>query len=62
MVKVNLIKCIKCMQIAPKEASRFDIPLCRMVYLPLMRPKLDSNIKRLEAEVAYGFRVGATIF
>jgi hypothetical protein len=62
MLKVNSNKCIEDMRIKPKEASRFDIPLCRMVYMPLVRPTLDSDIKRLEAEFAHGYRAGSCVF
>jgi hypothetical protein len=62
LLKVNSNKCIEHMRISPKEASRFDIPLCRMVYMPLVRPTLASDIKRLEAEFAHGYRAGASVF
>jgi hypothetical protein len=62
VLKVNSIKCIEHMHITPKEASRFDIPLCRMIYMPLVRPTLASDIKRLEAEFAHGYRHGASVF
>lgn len=48
--KVDSIQCIEDMWIIPKEVSRFDIPLCRMVYMLLVRPILNINIKRLEVE------------
>ena len=38
--KANSIQCIEGMRLSPKEASRFDIPLCRMIYMPLVRPTL----------------------
>jgi hypothetical protein len=62
LLKVNSNKCIEHMQILPKEASRFDIPLCRMIYMPLVRPTLASDIKHLEAEFAHGYRAGASVF
>jgi hypothetical protein len=62
LLKVNSNKCIDYMWIIPKEASRFDIPLCRMIYMPLVRPTLASDIKRLEAEFAHGYRAGASVF
>ena len=34
--KANSIQCIEGMRLLPKEASRFDIPLCRMIYMPLV--------------------------
>jgi hypothetical protein len=60
--KVNSIQCIEGMRIMPKEASRFDIPLCRMVYMSLVRPTLANNIKRLEAEFTHGYRPRAPVF
>jgi hypothetical protein len=36
ILKVNSNKCIERMRITPKEASRFDIPLCRIIYMPLV--------------------------
>jgi hypothetical protein len=60
--KANSIQCIEGMRMLPKEASRFDIPLCRMVYMPLVRPTLTHDIKRLEAEFIHGYRPGAPVF
>ena len=61
-LKVNSNKCIEHMWISPKEASRFDIPLCRMIYMPLVWPTLASDIKHLEAEFAHGYHVGVSVF
>jgi hypothetical protein len=60
--KANSIQCIEGMRILPKVESRFDIPLCRMVYMPLVRPTLSHDIKRLEAEFTHGYRLGAPVF
>jgi hypothetical protein len=60
--KVNSIQCTEGMRILPKEVSRFDIPLCRMVYMPLVRPTLANDIKRLEAEFTHGYRPGSAVF
>jgi hypothetical protein len=60
--KANSIQCIEGMQILPKEALRFDIPLYWMVYIPLVRPTLVHDIKRLEAEFTHGYRPGASVF
>ena len=60
--KANSIQCIEGMRLSPKEASRFDIPLCRMIYMPLVRPTLAQDIKRLEAEFTNGYRPGASVF
>jgi hypothetical protein len=60
--KANSIQCIEGMRLSPKEASRFDIPLCQMIYMPLVRPTLAHDIKRLEAEFIHGYRPGAFVF
>jgi hypothetical protein len=60
--KINSIQCIKSMRILSKEVSRFEIPLCRMVYMPLVRPTLAHDIKRLEAEFIHGYRPRAPVF
>jgi hypothetical protein len=60
--KVDSNQVIEGMRISPKDASRFDIPLCRMVYMPLVRPTLNIDIKRLEADFTHGYRPGAPVF
>jgi hypothetical protein len=60
--KVDSIQCIEGMRISPKEVSRLDIPLCHMVYMPLVRPTVAYNIKRLEAEFTHGYRPRAPVF
>jgi hypothetical protein len=50
------------MRILPKEVSRFEIPLCRMVYMPLVRPTLAHDIKRLEAKFTHGYWPRAPVF
>jgi hypothetical protein len=50
------------MRLSPKEASRFDIPLYRMIYMPLVRPTLAHDIMRLEVEFTNGYRPGASVF
>jgi hypothetical protein len=32
-----------------------------MVYMPLVHPTLDSDIKRLEVEFIHGYRIGANV-
>jgi hypothetical protein len=49
--KVSSIQCIEGMRILPKEESRFDISLYRMVYMLLVHPTLAHDIKRLEVEI-----------
>jgi hypothetical protein len=60
--KANSIQCIKAMRLLPKEASRFDILLYRMIYMPLVRPTLVHDIKRLEAKFICGYRPRTSVF
>jgi hypothetical protein len=60
--KANSIQCIEGMRLLSKEASRFDILLCRMIYMLLVRPTLTHDIKRLEAKFTHGYRPGASVF
>ena len=50
------------MRLSPKEAFRFDILLCRMIYMPLVHPILTQDIKRLEVEFTHGYRPGTSVF
>ena len=50
------------MRLSPKETSRFDIPLCQMIYMPLVRQPLAQDIKRLEVEFIHGYRPEASVF
>ena len=60
--KANSIQCIEGMRLSPKEASRFNILLCCMIYMPLVRPTLAQDIKRLEAEFTNGYRPTESVY
>jgi hypothetical protein len=60
--RANFINTIESLRISPRESSRLDVPLCRLMYMPLVRPTLQSDIKRLEAEFTHGYRPGSTVF
>ena len=59
---MDSIQVIESMRISSKDVSRFDIPLCRMLYMPLVRPTLATDIKRLETEFTHGYHPGAPVF
>ena len=42
----------------PYEKSRFCVPLCRLVVLPLVRPILEGDVQLLETEFSNGYREG----
>ena len=50
------------MRIFPKEVSRFDILLSRMVYISLVCPILANDIKRLEVEFTHVYQPGTPVF
>ena len=59
---MDSIQCIKRMRISLKEASRFDILLCRMVYMPVVHHILIYDIKRFKVEFTHGYWPGAPMF
>jgi hypothetical protein len=60
--KVNSVAAINSMRMRPVPKSRMRIPLCRMVYMPMVRPTLDSDLKKLEQEFVHGYREGFCVF
>ena len=42
----------------PHAKSRFCVPLCRLVVLPLVRPILEGDVQLLETEFFNGYREG----
>jgi hypothetical protein len=62
MLKVNSIRCIERMRISPKELSQFDISQCRMVYVQLVRPTLNFDIKRFKEELTHGCHTSVNFF
>ena len=60
--KANSIECIEGIRMLPIEASRFNIPLYQMVYMPLVRPTLAHDIKSLEAEFIHGYHPSVPVF
>jgi hypothetical protein len=53
--KVNLVASINTMRMMPMPKSRMRIPLCMMVYMPMIWPTLDSDLKKLEQEFVHGY-------
>jgi hypothetical protein len=39
-----------------------DIPLCKMISLQVVRLALANDVKKLQADFAHGYRVGASVF
>lgn len=60
--KLNSVATITSLRLKPLSSSRFFIPLCRMVAMPMVRPTLESDLKKLEQEFIHGYRDGAAVF
>jgi len=58
--KVNSTSIISSIRVRPK--SRLRIPLCRMVPMPIVRPALNGDISKLEADFFNGYRDGDRVF
>jgi hypothetical protein len=60
--KVNSVSTIASLRFQPITSSRFCIPLCRMLAMPMVRPTLSSDLAKLEQEFVHGYREGASVF
>jgi len=60
--KVNSIATIEALLFKPTYLSRLQVPLCRMVGMPIVRPTLSSDLASLEADFVHGYREGAAVF
>ena len=60
--KLNSVSTISQLRVQPLSSSRFSIPLCRMLAMPMVRPTLSSDLAKLEAEFVHGYREGASVF
>ena len=60
--KLNSLATITSLRFQPISSSRFSIPLCRMLPMPMVRPTLSSDLAKLEQEFFHGYREGASVF
>ena len=60
--KLNSVATITSLRFQPIISSRFSIPLCRMLAMPMVRPTLTSDLTKLEQEFVHGYREGASVF
>ncbi len=52
--KLNSVATITSLRFQPISSSRFSIPLCRMLPMPMVRPTLSSDLAKLEQEFVHG--------
>ena len=60
--RLNSIAAISRLRVQPLSSSRFNIPLCRMLAMPMVRPTLPTDLAKLEQEFVHGYREGASVF
>ena len=60
--KLNSVATITSLRFQPITSSRFSIPLCRLLAMPMVRPTLASDLAKLEQEFVHGYREGASVF
>ena len=60
--KLNSVGTISRLRFQPLSSSRFNIPLCKMLAMPMVRPTLSSDLGKLEQEFVHGYRDGASVF
>jgi hypothetical protein len=60
--KLNSVATISSLRVQPSSSTRFSIPLCRMLAMPMVRPTLASDLAKLEQEFVHGYREGASVF
>ena len=60
--KFNSVSAISRLRFQPLSSSRFNIPLCRMLAMPMVRPTLPSDLAKLEQEFVHGYREGSSVF
>ena len=53
---------IENLQFQPASKSRFSIPLCRLLSMPVIRPILMSDVLKLEQGFIHGYRSGSAVF
>ena len=60
--KINTVDILEALKILPKEKSRLNIPLCRMISRPIVRPALQTDVNKLEVDFVHGYRNWEKVF
>ena len=60
--RVDFVNTIALLRIKLTHLFRLQIPLCRMVPMPMVRPTMSCDLDYLEHEFSKGYRDGAAVF
>lgn len=59
LIQGNLYEVIERMRREPVGKFALKIPLCRLVYMPMVRPTLQSDVVKLMGAFRYGYKLQA---
>jgi len=62
LYKVDSVATISSLRMKPDHLFCLQIPLCRMVAMPMVRPTLLCDLDLFEHEFMNGYRDGAAVF
>ncbi|KAG0631975.1 hypothetical protein M758_1G295400 [Ceratodon purpureus] len=60
--RVNSIQILKRLELFQNGKAQMHIPLCRMRKLQVVRPALENDVAKMQAEFSHGYRDGASVF
>ena len=60
--KINTVDILESLKIASKDKSRLNIPICRMISRPIVRPALQTDVNKLEADFIHGYHNWEKVF
>ncbi|KAG0597119.1 hypothetical protein M758_UG312600 [Ceratodon purpureus] len=61
-IRINSIQILKRLEMFKGKKSHIKIPLCRMRKLQVVRPALENDIIKMQAEFVHGYRDGSAAF
>lgn len=53
--KIDIVDILESLKIVPKAKFRLNIPLCHMIFKPIVRPIFQTYINKLEANFVRGY-------
>ncbi len=60
--KLKIVEVLERHKIHPKAKARMNIPLCRMISIPIVRPTLKINVLKMEQAFQMGYGEGDKVF
>lgn len=54
--KINTVDILESLKFLPKDKSRLNIPLCRMISRPIVRRALQTDVNKLKIDFVHSYR------